>query len=335
MTVEAEINAMPKVELHVHLEGAISPGTYFSLAKKNKINLTSDNLDEWIKYFQFKNFKHFIDVYGLAVSTIKKTEDFSLLIENFFQYQEQNNILYSEAFLSASFIIQNFNNHEILDAIEIGITESEAKYSSRVKLIPDISRHLPETQEKVLEFVVEGYKRGLFIGLGLGGMEANYPPNLFIETFLRAKESGLRLVAHAGEAVGPESIWGAISDLNVERVGHGFRILDDENLVRYLREKQIPVEVSPTSNYNLGLIKESEIHPIRKMVDKGLLCTVNTDDPEMFSTNLSREYQLLYSQGFSMKELYQLNKNAINSSFLEVTEKNKLLHTLEKYRDGR
>ena len=332
MTSEKEIEFMPKVELHVHLEGAISPRTYYSLANKNQIELPCNNLADWEKYFQFKNFQHFIDVYGLAVSTIKKVEDFSLLIEKFFQYQENNNIIYSEVFLSASFIIQNFDNQEILEAIEFGIKQGEKKYSSRIKLIPDISRHLPKTQAKVLELTIEGYKKGLFVGLGLGGMEVNYPPKLFAETFLKAKKSGLRVVAHAGEAVGPESIWGAINELNAERIGHGIRSLDDDKLIRFLAESQIPIEVSPTSNYHLGIVKNAENHPIRKMVDNGLLCTINTDDPEMFSTTLSKEYKMLCLQGFSLEELYQLNKNAIDSSFLENNEKTILHQSLDNYR---
>lgn len=332
MTSEKEIEFMPKVELHVHLEGAISPRTYYSLANKNQIKLPCNNLADWEKYFHFKNFQHFIDVYGLAVSTVKKAEDFSLLIEKFFQYQENNNIIYSEAFLSASFIIQNYNNQEILEAIEFGIKQGEKKYSSRIKLIPDISRHLPETQAKVLELAIEGYKKGIFIGLGLGGMEVNYPPRLFVETFSKAKKSGLRVVAHAGEVVGPESIWEAINELYVERIGHGIRSLDDDKLIRFLGESQIPIEVSLTSNYHLGVVKNGDNHPIREMVDNGLLCTINTDDPEMFSTTLSEEYKMLFTQGFSLDELYQLNKNAINSSFLENDGKTILHQSLDNYR---
>ncbi len=333
--IEKEIELMPKVELHVHLEGAITPKTFFQLANKNQVKLPCENLGDWEKYFQFKDFQHFIDVYGLAVSTIKKAEDFSTLIEQFFQYQESNNIIYSEVFLSASFIIQNFRNQEILEAIEFGIKQGESKHKNRIKLIPDISRHLPETQEQVLEFAIEGYKRGVFFGLGLGGMEVNYPPKLFRETFKEAKRNGLKVVAHAGEAAGSESIWGAIEELAVERIGHGIRSLEDDRLIKYLRESQIPIEVSPTSNYRLGIVTKDENHPIREMIESGLLCTINTDDPEMFSTNLSKEYKMLSLQGFSLEKLYQLNKNAIESSFLEVDEKMKLHQVLDKYRNNK
>ena len=327
-----EIRLLPKIELHVHIEGATSPQTYFSLAKKNQVKLPCDNLSDWKRYFDFKDFEHFIDVYGIAVSTIKKAEDFAFIIENFYKHQEQNNILYSEAFLSASFLVDTFGNQEILEAIQFGIRQGEDKYKTKINLIPDISRHFPETQSKVLELAIEGYKKGVFIGLGLGGMEVNFPPNLFTDTFAKAKKTGLRVVAHAGEAVGPESIWGAINDLKVERIGHGIRSIDDKRLIRYLRENKIPIEVSPTSNYHLGVVSRSERHPIREMIDNGLTCTINTDDPAMFSTNISTEFELLYSQGFSIKELYQLNKNAIDSSFIDFDEKLKYHKILDEYK---
>jgi len=331
-TEKHEIRLMPKVELHVHIEGATSPQTYFSLAEKNHIELPCDNLSEWIKYFDFTDFSHFIDVYGMAVSTIKKAEDFAFIIEKFYEFQAHNNIIYSEAFLSASFLVEAFGNQEILEAIQFGMQQGENKYKTKINLIPDISRHIPKTQSKVLELAVEGYKKGIFIGLGLGGMEINYPTNLFTDTFSKAKKNGLRVVAHAGEAVGPESIWGAINDLKVERIGHGIRSVDDKKLIKYLKDNQIPVEVSPTSNYHLGVVSNSERHPIRQMVDNGLNCTINTDDPAMFSTNISTEFELLYSQGFTINELYQLNKNAIDSSFIEFDEKLKYHKIVDEYK---
>jgi len=331
-TEKHEIRLMPKIELHVHIEGATSPQTYFSLAEKNHIELPCDNLSEWIKYFDFTDFSHFIDVYGMAVSTIKKAEDFAYIVEKFYEFQAHNNIIYSEAFLSASFLVETFGNQEILEAIQFGMQQGENKYKTKINLIPDISRHIPKTQSKVLELAVEGYKKGIFIGLGLGGMETNYPANLFTDTFSKAKKSGLRVVAHAGEADGPESIWGAINDIKVERIGHGIRSIDDKKLVRHLSDKQIPIEVSPTSNYNLGVVNASEIHPVRKMFGSGLVCTINTDDPAMFSTSISKEYELLYNQGFTKEELYKLNMNAIDSSFLEPEKKSDLHKTLNEYK---
>ena len=327
-----EIRLMPKIELHVHIEGAISPKSYFSLAKKNQVKLPFNSLNAWEKYFEFKDFSHFIDVYGISVSTIKKAEDFAYIVESFYKHQEQNNIIYSEAFLSASFLVEKFNDQEILEAIQFGVQQGESKYKTKINLIPDISRHHPKSQRRVLQLAIEGYKKGIFIGLGLGGLEVNYPPNLFIDTFAKAKKAGLRVVAHAGEVVGPESVWGAIHDLNVDRIGHGIKSIEDKKLMKYLCDNKIAIEVSPSSNYHLGVVKSGEKHPIRTMIDSGIICTVNTDDPAMFSTNISNEYELLYLQGFTIEELYQLNMNAINSSFLESYEKLDLHKTLNDYK---
>ncbi len=217
--------------------------------------------------------------------------------------------------------MQQFSGSKILDAIESGIKNGSEKYGIKINFIPDITRNAPDTQNDVLNFVLEGKDRGLFIGLGLGGMENGYPPELFKDVYAEAKRNNLHVVAHVGEAVGSESIWGAINELRVERIGHGIRCLGDENLVKYLRDNQIPMEISPTSNYCLGIVKKGEAHPIRQMVNAGLLCTINTDDPAMFSTNLNNEYKLLASQGFTCNELLQLNRNAIRESFLNESDK--------------
>lgn len=321
-----DIIKLPKVELHVHIEGATLPETYYELAQKNNIKLPAKSLNEWKSFFEFKDFPHFIQVYSNAVKALKKPEDYSYLIEQFYAFQARQNIVYSEAYLSATFLVEAFKNDEILEAISLGVKNGEKKYNTKVNLIPDIARHIPDSQEKVLDLIIDGYKQGLFIGIGLGGLEKGFPPNLFIETYKKAKKAGLKLVAHAGEADGPESIWGAIKDLEVDRIGHGVRCIEDEKLLDYLKQSQIPVEVSPTSNYHLGIINKGDNHPIRKMVDAGVYCTINSDDPAMFSTTLSQEYELLYAQGFSKTELLTLNENGINASFLTSVEKKKLLN---------
>ncbi len=326
--ITPKIGQMPKVELHVHVEGATKAEVFYSLAEQNKVKLPVNNLVEWKRFFEFKDFPHFIDVYKTAVTVFKKPGDYAFLIENFYKYQASQNIIYTEAFLSASFIVDQFSGSKILDAIESGIKKGSEKYGGRINFIPDITRNAPDTQNAVLNFVLEGKDRGLFIGLGLGGMENGYPPKLFKDVYAEARRNNLHVVAHAGEAVGPESIWGAIEELKVERIGHGIRCLEDKNLVKYLRDNQIPIEVSPTGNYCLGIVNKGKKHPIRQMVDAGLFCTVNTDDPAMFATNLNNEYKLLANQGFTWDELVQLNKNAIQASFLSESEKSNYFATI-------
>src|SRR5262249_15325284 len=144
-----------------------------------------------------------------------------------------------------------------------------------------------------------------------------HPPEDFADTFAEARRQGLRVVAHAGETAGPESVRGAVATLQAARIGHGVRCLEDAALVDQLRGRQTPLEMCPQSNYCLGVVKRAQPHPIRGMVDAGLFCTLNSDDPPMFSTSLNREYQTLAEQGFSWAELWRLNLNTLEATFLD------------------
>jgi adenosine deaminase len=319
--LKGRLQTIPKFELHVHIEGAADADTYFEIAQKNDIDLPVESREEWQRFFEFRDFPHFIEVYTAAVNCLKTTDDYGLLIDNFFKHQSEQNIVYTEAYLSATFIIEQFEYEAALDAIETAVIAGQEKYGCVVNLIPDIARMMPESQQQVLDFVLEGKQRGLFIGLGLGGLEKGFPAGLFTETFAEARRAGLRTVAHAGEADGPESIWGAIDALQVERIGHGVRCIEDPALVETLRLRQIPLEVCPVSNYCLGIVKQGEMHPIREMFDADLYCSINSDDPAMFSTSLTNEYLTLASLGFSWPELQQLNRNALEATFLDEAEK--------------
>lgn len=310
-----QVKNMPKIELHVHLEGATQAEVFYNLAIKNGVDFGVSSLEEWKSFFEFKNFGHFLRVYTLAITALKKPEDYTYIIKEFYRQQAEQNIVYSETFLSASFITQKFETETILNAIEKGIQEGSEQYGVKINFIPDISRELVDTQINVADFVIEGYKRGLFIGLGIGGPESGFPPELFEKAFAKAKKAGLHVVAHAGETEGAKSIWGALHSLGAERIGHGVRSLEDSKLIDYLIANNITLEVSPTSNYALGIVKNGEMHPIRKLVDAGVNCTINSDDPAMFSTSLRQEYFLLLKQGFNCSELYHMNLQALNVSF--------------------
>ncbi|MCD6091350.1 MAG: adenosine deaminase [Bacteroidales bacterium] len=330
-----QVKYMPKIELHVHLEGATQAEVFYELAQKNKIDFGVSSLEEWQSFFAFKDFGHFLRVYTLAITALKEPEDYTFIITEFYRQQAEQNIVYSEAFISASFIIQKFETYAILKAIEKGIKQGSEKYGVKINFIPDISRELVNTQMAVVDFVIEGNKRGLFIGLGIGGPESGFPPELFAKAFEKVRKAEIHIVAHAGETEGAKSVWGALKILGAERIGHGIRSLEDPELIQYLVKKQITLEVSPTSNYALGIVKSDEIHPIRKLLEAGVNCTINSDDPAMFSTSLSKEYFLLLKQGFNCFELYQMNINALKSSFADKETKSKislLLNTFERNR---
>ena len=325
------IDAMPKVELHVHLEGAIDPETVYAMAARNRVALPAASLEEWRQFYRFRDFDHFVEVYVLATRAMQTPEDWATMVEDFLRNQARQNVRYSEAFLSASLQLGKFPADEWLHALSEGAAAGEARYGSWVRFIPDISRELPETRHRVLEFALQTRSTGLVIGLGLGGPEIGYPPELFADVYGEARRQGLRVVAHAGETGGPSSVWGALDVLGAERIGHGVRCLDDPTLVRELRARRTPLEVSPTSNYCLGVVAPGEPHPIRRMVDAGLYCTVNSDDPPMFGTDLNREYGLLAAQGFSWDELWRLNLNAVEAAFLSDEQKTALRREWERF----
>ncbi|HME33347.1 MAG TPA: adenosine deaminase, partial [Terriglobales bacterium] len=202
----------------------------------------------------------------------------------------------------------------------------EREFGMSLYWIFDAVRHFGvEEAQHVVEQAIHFKDRNV-VGIGLGGDERRAEPGQFREVYEHAAGNGLRLTAHAGETVGPESIWGALRELKAERIGHGLHATDDTELVRYLAEKQIPVEVCITSNVLTGCCAEAERHPIRRLFEAGVLVTLNTDDPDMFRTTLVHEYQIAQQVfGFSEAELCELAKNSFRASFLPETKKQEML----------
>jgi adenosine deaminase len=320
-TLAANLHAMPKMELHVHLEGATDAATVWELAHRNRIELPARTVEELEQMFVFRDFGHFIEVYLLAAGCMRTPEDYRILVGRFLDRQALHNIRYSEVFLSGSLLLDKFPHAELIDALAEGLAEGEKKHGVRARFIPDISRERKDTRFRVLDLALTGKEKGIFCGIGLGGIEVGNPAELFADVFAEARRLGLHVVAHAGETDGASSIWGAIRSLEVERIGHGVRATDDPVLIDHLRRSRTPLEVSPHSNYRLKVVGAEQPHPIRTLVDQGVLVTVNTDDPPMFSTDLTAEYLLLARQGFTWEELWQVNLNALESSFLSPEDK--------------
>jgi adenosine deaminase len=312
----ARLRTMPKAEIHVHVEGTLDPETSWEIAHRNGVALPVDSLEDWRAFFAFRDFGHFLEVYVAAANALRTVDDYVLMIEHFYAHQARQNVRYCEAFLSGSLALATIGADGLLEAIARGSARGEAATGVRAAFIPDISRELPHTQAAVTDLVLAGAARGAVIGLGVGGPEEGFPPELFVESFARARAAGLHVVAHAGETAGPPSVRGAVEALGAQRIGHGVRALEDPALVRELAAKQLPFEVSPTSNYALGIVAPGEPHPIRRMLEGGLRCTLNSDDPAMFATELSREYALLATQGFTWHELWALNRATLEATFL-------------------
>lgn len=330
-----KISAMPKTEIHVHLEGAQPAQTIWDMAQRNGAALPVKTFSEFEKFYQFTDFKHFIEVYILCTTYMQKAEDYFLMVDAFLAEQKRQNIVYSEVFLSASLQLTKLPQETLIDVLVEAVKNAQAKHGVHMRLIPDISRESPQTQHKVYSFVEAACKKSdLFLGLGLGGIEDGFPPALFVDTYAKARAQGLKCVVHAGEAAGAQSVKEAVGLLKAQRIGHGIRSIESAEVCAELKEKNIPIEVCPVSNYRTQVVKKGEAHPIRKMLELGLNCTVNSDDPAMFSTTLTDEYLVLASQGFSWEELWQLNLNTLEATFLPKAEKEKLKQKWNEFKQS-
>jgi adenosine deaminase len=326
MTLEKFIRMMPKIELHVHLEGSIRPETLLLLAERNDVALPANSIEELYEWYRFSDFAHFINVYFAICNCIRTADDFELITADFLKHQSEQNIKYSEVIFTPYTHHQHVSFDEQLAAINRVRKEAETSLGVRMGLVPDISRQIHPVDESyiVVEWAAHNIGNGI-IALGLGGPEVGNPPEIFRETFERARAAGLPSLPHAGETAGPKSIWGAINTLSAVRIGHGVRCLEDSELVAFLREKQIPLDVCPTSNVCLGVVPSMAEHPLPKIIEAGLFVTINSDDPPMFATTLTDEYlHITETFGFDKAQIKQLVINGIQASLLSSDTKHAL-----------
>jgi adenosine deaminase len=309
---------MPKVELHVHLEGSIRPETLLTLAERNKVALPADTIEGLRAWTQFSDFAHFIEVYFAICDCLRTPDDFELITREFLAHRAEQNVRYSEVIFTPYTHREHVSFDEQLAAINRAREEAEASHGIRIGLAPDISRETRPIEESLLvaDWAIENMGNGI-IGLGLGGPEIGNPPELFREAFERARAAGLPSLPHAGETEGPQSVWGALNALSAVRIGHGVRCLEDPELVAFLRERQIPLDVSPTSNVCLGVVPALADHPLPELLEQGLFVTINSDDPPMFDTTLTDEYlRIVEAFDFDRAQIKQFVINGIRASLL-------------------
>ncbi|NMC13372.1 MAG: adenosine deaminase [Chloroflexi bacterium] len=314
---------IPKVELHLHLEGAIPHDTLWELCQKYGGDAEVPSLEALVKRFQYIDFPHFIETWVWKNRFLREYEDFTFIAERIARDLASQNILYAEVFFSPpDFFRYGLETQKLTEAIRLGLSRvSEID----VSLIADVVRDFgPQMAAKTLCEVNEVQSLGV-IGIGLGGSEQDYPPELFAEVFEDARNFGLHTTAHAGEAAGADSIWGAIRHLRPERIGHGMRAYEDEILLDTLVKNRLPLEICPISNVCTGVICRIEDHPVHDYFTRGILVTINTDDPKMFGSSLALEYQTLtQSCGFSKADIRTLVENAVHASWLCEDKKHKL-----------
>lgn len=325
------IRSLPKAELHLHLEGTVDPATLSELSRRHPTPLTTENNRytniadsgrvfteaEARELYNYTSFTGFMLAFKAVTERLRTTDDYEFVAYRMIQKLAQQNVRHAEVYVSVGVVHWRGGDFPpLFEGLERGRERGDRDFGVSVSWIFDAVRHFgAEEARRVVEEAIRLRHRNV-VGIGLGGDERRAGPEQFREVYQLARENGLRLTVHAGETVGPESIWGALRELKADRIGHGLHAIDDAELVRYLAERQIPVEVCISSNVLTGCCTALEQHPVRKLFDAGVLVTLNTDDPEMFHTTLNREYQIAQQVfGFSDNELRQVAKNSFRAAF--------------------
>lgn len=337
MSLDRFLLRLPKVELHVHLEGSMRPAVLLELARRNGIDLPAKDEAGLKRWFRFTDFEHFVQVYLACSRALQKPEDFQLLALDVLAEQAYQNVVYTEAhFTISTHLMNGADGGEVLAAMAEAIAEGERRYGVTLRLIPDIVRNVGvEPADRTLEWALAGRQRGIVAALGLSGSERLYPNEPFREHFVAAQREGLHRVAHAGEHAGPESIRSALEVCAAERIGHGVHAIDDPGLIEELRASQIPLEVCPSSNVCLGVAPDVASHPFDRLYRSGLALSVNSDDPAFFNTNLTLEYLRLHQTfGYSPAELAGFSLAALRQSFLPEAEKESLAESFREQFDA-
>ncbi len=325
---------MPKVELHVHLEGSIRPETVLKLARQNHVALPADTVDGLRDWYRFTDFDHFVEVYLTVSSCLVNFDDIELIAREFLTGQAAQNIRHSEFTYTAwnHYARARWPFDDQLDALNRARHWAARELGVSSGIVIDIPRIVSaEEGEMIADWAISAMENGV-VALGLGGPEVGNPPERYIKAFDRAWDAGLASVPHAGETVGPMSIWGALRALRAQRIGHGIRCIEDPALVEELRRRQIPLEVCPTSNLCVAGVNSLAEHPLPMLLEQGLMVTLNSDDPPMFDTTLTDEY-LVCADAFELgaEDFERLALNAAEAALLPAAERAALA---EEIRNG-
>lgn len=323
----ALVDALPKVELHVHLEGSMPAETLFELAKRHRVDGLPDTLEELRSWYEFTDFPHFIEVYLASVRTLREEADFALLTSVVAERLAAQNVRYAEVHVSLyTHLMRGVPAKVVFDGIEQARIEAERDHGVQLRWIPDFPADFgPESAERTVAAVLKDGPSSV-IGLGVGGVESPLEP--YAEVFGRARAAGLASLPHAGEHGGPVRVREALDVLKAERIGHGIDTMKDPELVARLVDEQLPIDVSPTSNLRTRAVERIEDHPLPAMLDAGLLVTLNSDDPTMFGSDLTGEYRIAHDL-LGAAGPVRLARNGVEASYLGAARRRALLAEID------
>jgi aminodeoxyfutalosine deaminase len=296
----------PKIELHVHLEGTVRPRTLLEIARRNDYALPAETEEGLSALYDFRDFAHFIDVWILTTNALRTHNDFRQVVLDYAAEAASHGAVYIEGIFSpAERVRRGVGWDEIFSGYCDGAQEACERHGVEVRLTPDIVRGFPlDEAEQVVRYSAKYRDRGI-VGVGLGGLEADFPPEEYEPVFRLARDEGLASVPHAGEVGGPPSVRGALDALGADRLRHGFRAAEDAGLLREIADRRIVLDVCPISNLRTRVVRSLEEHPLPQLVAAGALCSISTDDPAMFGTDLGQDYDAACSFGLDPRGFYE------------------------------
>lgn len=331
--VRAWLQALPKAELHLHLEGSITPETLVDLSRINDpVPLT---VDQARKVYLYHDFPSFLMSFKAVTDRLHTPTDYETITYNMVRDLAAQGVRHAEVYLSIGILYRfgRLDPDAVIQAAERGRERAEREFGTTVLWIIDAVRHfgVPEAQRVFRKAATLRAQYPAVIGIGIGGDEARGPAHGFRDVYAEAKQAGLHLTCHAGESTGPQSVWGALN-IGAERIGHALTAQEDPELIEVLVERQIPLELNVTSNLRTGCCPALDEHPVKRYFEEGLMITVNSDDPPFFGANLLDEYELLHRQfGFTLEQMRELAANSFEASFLPAEKKLRHLGEVERY----
>lgn len=326
------IQGIPKAELHLHLEGSFEPGLMFEIAKRNKITLDYDSIESLKKAYKFNNLQEFLDIYYTGAQVLLHEQDFYDLTWAYLVKVHSENVVHVEVFFDPqTHTDRGIAFDVVIKGIHKALEKGKQELNISYKLIMSYLRHLSEEEAfKTLEASLP-FKDWIH-GVGLDSSEVGNPPSKFVNVFKASAKHGYKLVAHAGEEGPVDYIWEALDLLEVVRIDHGNRCLDDEALVQRLTQQDIPLTLCPLSNVALRVINKMEDHPVKKMLEKGILATIHSDDPAYFGGYMNENYyETAIALDLDRNHLMQLAINAFKASWLAPEAKEKHITQVKDY----
>lgn len=331
-SIEHYIRNIPKAELHLHIEGSFEPGLMFAIAKRNNIKIPYTSVAELKSAYNFHNLQEFLDIYYAGAKVLQNEQDFYDLTWAYLLKAQQQNIWHTEIFFDPqTHTTRGINFATIINGIHQALVDGEKKLNISSKLILCFLRHLSE-EDALRTFTAALPYKNWLTAVGLDSSEAGNPPEKFQKVFAKARTEGLLAVAHAGEEGPAQYIWQALNLLKVSRIDHGNHAIDDKKLIQELIAKQIPLTMCPLSNYKLQVTPDLSKNPLKPMLDRGLLVTINSDDPAYFGGYINENYFALQkAQNLTVQDIYNLAVNSFKASFLEENKKQEILKKLQQF----